>query len=41
MECPSDVIDQIDDWATSGVGQSNGEGFPLEVCHKWMIEALG
>jgi integrase len=41
VECPSDIIDQIGGWTTSGVGQSYGEGYPLEVCHKWMIRALG
>ena len=41
VECPSDIIDQIGGWTTSGVGQSYGEGYPLEVCHRWMMKALG
>ena len=30
----------ISGWTTSGVGQSYEEGYPFEVCHKWMIRAL-
>ena len=40
VECPSDIIDQIGGWTATGVGQSYGEGYPLEVCHKWMVKAL-
>ena len=36
VECPSDIIDKIGGWITAGVGQSYGQGFPLEVISKWM-----
>ena len=36
VECPSDVIDQIGGWATTSVGQGYGEGYSIEVCHKWV-----
>jgi integrase len=36
VECPSDIIDKIGGWITAGVGQSYGEGYPLEVISKWM-----
>ena len=36
VECPSDVIDQIGGWTTSGVGHSYGRGHSLEVMSKWM-----
>ena len=36
IECPGDIIDQIGGWKTAGVGQSYGNGYSLEVLHKWM-----
>ena len=36
VECPSDVIDAIGGWMTTGVGQRYGTGQPLEVKAKWM-----
>ena len=36
VECPSDIIDAIGGWKTSGVGQGYGNGYPLEVLGKWM-----
>ena len=36
VECPSDIIDAIGGWQTSGVGQRYGTGQPLEVKAKWM-----
>ena len=36
MECPSDIVDAIGGWKTSGVGQGYGNGYPLEVLGKWM-----
>ena len=38
VECPSDVIDQIGGWATEGVGQGYGDGYPLKVLHDWIIQ---
>ena len=36
VECPSDIIDKIGGQITAVVGQSYGQGFPLEVISKWM-----
>ena len=38
MECPSDIVDAIDGWKTSGVGHGYGNGYPLEVLQKWMMK---
>ena len=38
VQCPSDMIDQVGGWATAGVGQAYGEGYPIEVLGKWMKE---
>ena len=35
-----EIIDQIGGWITDGVGQTHGEGHPLEVYNKRMINAL-
>ncbi len=36
VECPSDIVDAIGGWTTAGIGQSYGNGYPLEVLDKWM-----
>ena len=36
VECPSDIIDAIGGWTTTGVGQRYGTGQPLKVKAKWM-----
>jgi len=36
VECPSDVVDQIGGWATGGVGNGYGNGYPLSVLSKWL-----
>ena len=36
VECPSDIVDAIGGWRTAGVGQSYGNGYPLEVLNRWM-----
>ena len=30
-QCPSDIADQIGGWATAGVGQAYGKGFPIKI----------
>ena len=35
-ECPSEIIDAIGGWLSAGVGNSYGDGYPLEVKLKWM-----
>ena len=43
VECPSDIVDAIGGWATSGIGQKYGAGYSLAIKSKWMkrIEVLG
>lgn len=36
VECPPDIIDQLGGWKTSGVGQSYGEGYQINVTSRWM-----
>ena len=36
VQCPSDVADQIGGWATDGVGQGYGSGYPIEVLMEWV-----
>jgi len=36
VECPSDVVDAIGGWATSGIGQNYGSGYSLAIKNKWM-----
>ena len=36
VECPSDIVDAIGGWKTSGVGQGYGNGYPLAVLERWM-----
>ena len=36
VQCPSDIADQIGGWATDGVGQGYGSGYPIEVLMDWM-----
>jgi integrase len=36
VECPSDIVDAIGGWKTSGVGHGYGNGYPLEVLERWM-----
>ena len=34
--CPSEVIDQLGGWTTSGVGQQYGEGFTLKIIQRFV-----
>ena len=36
VECPSDIVDAIGGWTTAGIGQSYGNGYPLDVLDRWM-----
>ena len=36
VQCPSDMIDQIGGWATTGVGQKYGEGFKVSQLYSYM-----
>ena len=35
-ECPSDIIDAIGGWTTSGVGHGYGNGYSVDILAKWM-----
>ena len=35
-ECPSDIIDAIGGWTTSGVGHAYGNGYSVDILAKWM-----
>ena len=36
VECPSDIIDQIAGWTTTGIGHAYGKGYSVEILAKWM-----
>ena len=38
--CPSEIIDAIGGWISAGVGNRYGDGYPLEVKHKWMSKII-
>ena len=38
VECPKEIIDQIGGWSSSDVGESYGEGFPLDSCERWLLK---
>ena len=40
VECPKEIIDQIGGWSSSDVGESYGEGFPLDNLNKWFFKML-
>ena len=40
VECPKEIIDQIGGWSSSDVGESYGEGFPLDNLEKWLIKII-
>ena len=36
VQCPSDIVDAIGGWKTSGIGHGYGNGYPLQVFERWM-----
>jgi len=36
VQCPADIANQIGGWATEGVGQGYGSGYPVDVLSEWM-----
>jgi integrase len=38
IQCPSDIVDQIGGWQTTGVGHGYGQGYPLEVLNEWLAK---
>lgn len=41
VECPSDVIDQVGGWLTQGVGNSYGNGHPIETLSNYITQMRG
>ena len=39
-ECSKEIIDQISGWSSRNVGESYGEGFPLDNIEKWLIKII-
>ena len=39
VQCPADITDQIGGWATDGVGQGYGSGYPMSVLQEWLEKA--
>jgi len=40
VECPKEIIDQVGGWSSSDVGESYGEGFPLDNVSDWINKLL-
>ena len=36
VSCPSEIIDQIGGWTTTGIGHAYGKGYSVEILAKWM-----
>ena len=41
VQCPSDMIDQIGGWQTTGTGQSYVRGYEFDILHTWLRKAMG
>ena len=39
VECPSDIIDQVGGWTTTGIGHAYGKCYSLEILAKWAERA--
>ena len=35
VECPKEIIDRINGWSSTDVGESYGKGFDMKILHKW------
>ena len=40
IECPKEIIDQIGGWSSSDVGESYGEGAPLQKLSDWFQKMM-
>ena len=40
VQCPTDIAEQIGGWATDGVGQGYGSGYPIDVLDSWVRKTL-
>ena len=39
VECPKEIIDQIGGWSSSDVGESYGDGYPIEILRSIMTKS--
>ena len=35
VECPKEIIDQINGWSSTDIREGYGEGFDMKILHKW------
>ena len=38
VQCPKDITDRLGGWSVAGVGESYGEGYPIEVLEEWIAK---
>ena len=38
VQCPKDITDRLGGWSIAGVGESYGEGYPIEVLAEWVAK---
>ena len=38
VQCPKDITDRLGGWSVAGVGESYGEGYPIEVLAEWVAK---
>ena len=36
VQCPKDITDRLGGWSVAGVGESYGDGYPMDVIDSWM-----
>ena len=36
VQCPKDIMDRLGGWSVAGIGESYGEGYPIEVLEQWI-----
>ena len=36
VQCPKDITDRLGGWSVAGVGESYGDGYPMDVLDSWM-----
>lgn len=37
-DAPTEIIDQLGGWSIKTIGQSYGDGYSVEVMHKWLLK---
>jgi len=41
VECPPDITGAIGSWSGKTIEQGYGEGYPLDILHKWIVKMVG